>query len=86
MDNKDIHGQAFNFSTEEPNTVLSLVRKILALMKSDLEPLIQNRYFGEIKNQYLSAKKAKTVLHWEPRYTLDEGLKETIAWYDRFFK
>jgi CDP-glucose 4,6-dehydratase len=86
MDNKKIHGEAFNFSTEEPNTVLSIVRKILDLMKSDLEPIIQNKYSGEILKQYLSAKKAKTVLNWQPHYTLDEGLTETIDWYDRFFK
>jgi CDP-glucose 4,6-dehydratase len=86
MDNKKIHGEAFNFSTEEPNTVLSIVHKILDLMKSDLEPIVQNKYSGEILKQYLSAKKAKTVLNWKPHYTLDEGLTETIDWYDRFFK
>jgi CDP-glucose 4,6-dehydratase len=86
MDNKKIHGEAFNFSTEEPNTVLTIVRKILDLMNSDLAPVIQNRYSGEILKQYLSAKKARTVLNWESRYTLDEGLTETIGWYERFFK
>lgn len=30
-------------------------------------------------------KKAKTVLSWEPHYTLDEGLTEAMDWHDRFF-
>lgn len=25
--------------------------------------------------------KAKKLLKWEPKYTLDEGLRETIEWY-----
>lgn len=76
-----LRGQAFNFSNEEPQTVLQLVRRILRLMDSDLKPVIQNRPFHEIPKQYLSAAKARRVLKWKPRFTLDEGLAATIEWY-----
>lgn len=86
MEDKCIHGDAFNFSTEQPLTVLDIVKKVLNAMNSDLEPVILNKTTNEIKDQYLSAQKAKDLLHWKPLYTLDNGLKETVAWYETFFK
>jgi len=77
----DLRGHAFNFSNENQVTVLELVRKILALMNSDLEPDIRNEASNEIRHQYLSARKARQYLHWTPRFSLDEGLAETIKWY-----
>jgi CDP-glucose 4,6-dehydratase len=75
-------GQAFNFGTETPLDVLGLVRRILTLMKrTDLEPVILNEASLEIPKQYLDCSKAKRVLGWKPRFTLDEGLAKTIEWY-----
>ncbi len=82
----DIKGQAFNFSTMNKLTVLELVKKILALYPSNLEPVILNQVKGEIKNQYLSSEKAKRLLNWEPKHGLDEGLTRTIAWYKAFLQ
>lgn len=74
-------GEAFNFSNEIQMTVVDLVRKILSAMGSDLEPDIQSTAVNEIKHQYLSAAKARKVLGWSPRFTLDSGLSATIEWY-----
>ena len=46
MEDKKIHGEAFNFSNELQITVLSLVRKILELMKSNLVPEILNERYN----------------------------------------
>jgi CDP-glucose 4,6-dehydratase len=32
----------------------------------------------------LSAEKARKMLNWQPKYTLDEALLETIDWYKDF--
>lgn len=76
-----IHGEAYNFSNEIQLTVLDLVKKIIFLMKSDKEPIILDEVKNEIKNQYLSARKAKDQLNWSSKYTLDSSLIETIEWY-----
>lgn len=87
MDDKGIQGEAFNFSNEIQMTVLEITQKILSLMhREDLEPKILNVAKGEIQHQYLSARKAKSILGWKPKYTLEEGLTETIRWYQEFFK
>ena len=83
-DDASLRGQAFNFSNETQVTVLELVRQILALMQSDLEPDVRNEARNEIRQQYLSAAKARAILGWEPLVTLDEGLRRTIAWYRDF--
>ena len=81
MENKEIHGEAFNFSNELQITVLEMVEKILEVMGTNLKPVILNEVTNEITHQYLSAKKAKEMLGWKPRYTLEEGLRKTIIWY-----
>ena len=80
----NIQGEAFNFSNEIQVTVLELVNKIIKLMESNLKPKILNEATNEIKHQYLSAKKAREMLGWKPRYTLEEGLARTIGWYRKF--
>ncbi len=80
-----IHGEAFNFSTETPLTVLQVVRRVLAAMESDLKPVIRNEAQNEIRKQYLSAGKARKILGWKPVFDMDEGLARTIDWYRRFF-
>jgi CDP-glucose 4,6-dehydratase len=49
-----------------------------------LEPDVQNNASGEIREQYLSAKKSHDVLGWQPQFTLEQGLQETIAWYKEY--
>jgi CDP-glucose 4,6-dehydratase len=82
MDDPKLHGQAFNFGTGEPVSVLELTRKVLAAAgRPDLEPDVQNTTSGEILRQYLSAERAQTKLGWVPSRKLDERLRETVAWY-----
>jgi CDP-glucose 4,6-dehydratase len=82
----ELRGQAFNFANELQMTVLELVQRILALTGSRATPDIRNEATNEIRHQYLSAAKAREMLGWAPLFTLEEGLRATIAWYQEFFK
>ncbi len=85
IDNPAVRGEAFNFSPERAVSVLELVAVISRIMnRSDLTPDIQNTARGEIHSQYLSSSRAHQVLCWQPRYTLEAGLTETITWYSRY--
>lgn len=83
--NRDLCGEAFNFSNEIQVTVLELVERILSLMHSDLQPDVCNEASNEIRHQYLSAAKARRILDWQPLFTLDDGLQRTINWYKAFW-
>jgi CDP-glucose 4,6-dehydratase len=78
-------GHAFNFSTETPMTVRDMVDRIVRLMGSPLETRVLNEASNEIKNQFLSAEKARHMLRWEPSYQLEDALRETIQWYGSYF-
>ena len=86
MEKKEIVGEAFNFSTKNKITVLELAKIILKEMNSKLEPVVLNEVTAEIKKQYLSSEKTKKLLNWEPRYSIENGLRETIPWYRQHSK
>ena len=77
-------GQAFNFSNENQVSVLDLVDLILRKLKSSLRPEILNQASHEIRHQFLSAERARTILDWRPQFTLETGLDRTLAWYREF--
>lgn len=89
MDQDIVKGQAFNFGTEKPISVLELTEKMItASGKNHLRPKIlgKGKIKGEIDEQYLSSMKAKKILNWSPKYDLDTGLKESFIWFTEYFE
>lgn len=82
---KDVLGEAFNFGTGIPISVLELYNKIIKIIGKKVMPKILGAAKNEIDRQYLNPQKAIKLLGWEPKYSLDEGLKETIEWYKGYF-
>jgi CDP-glucose 4,6-dehydratase len=79
-------GQAFNFGNERPMSVLEMANLILRLMdKTELELKVLNEASHEIPKQYLDCSKARRMLEWQPLYTMEAALLETIAWYKERF-
>lgn len=79
----EVKGEAFNVTPDEPISVLDLVKTIVKVSgKEHLQPVVlatdlsQKDYF-----EYLSNEEIKRVLGWEPRYTLEEGIRKTFEWY-----
>lgn len=82
MDDKKFWGQAYNFSLESQLSVLDVTNKILEVMgRTDLEPVILNEAKAEIPVQYLCAARARRELGWSPKFSMQDGLKETVDWY-----
>lgn len=84
MRNLKLYGEAFNFSNESPITVVELIKLIAKIAKCKVNYKILNQAQFEIKHQYLCAAKARKVLGWRPKYSLEQGLKETIEWYQNY--
>jgi len=80
-------GQAFNFGTETPTSVIEIVDKIIKLSgQLNLKPKILGKAKDEILVQYLSCEKAWRVLAWKPKVSLDVALVKTVRWYEGFLK
>ena len=82
LDRPEVNGEAFNFASGSQVSVLEMVKTIAKLMGGRLpEPRVLNIAKNEIKEQRLSTEKAKRVLGWKPRVSLEDGLRSTIEWY-----
>tara|TARA_B100001287_G_C22621478_1_gene500284 strand:- start:92 stop:1093 length:1002 start_codon:yes stop_codon:yes gene_type:complete len=82
-------GEAFNFSLENNISVIEVINKISTIFGIETE--IDNTGGGhllygssEIQDIRLDCSKAKVKLNWQPKYSLESGLKETIDFYKSF--
>ena len=85
MQGKKLMGAAFNFSHGRPLSVVQIVQKIFQRTKRQPDYKILNQARDEIRHQYLSARKARHLLGWRPRWQLQRGLDQTIAWYRQYW-
>lgn len=85
---EETKGEVFNAGHNKPISVLDLVNTILRLSgQTHLHPAIRGKGnpHGEIERQYLDVSKIRRVMGWEPKVPLEEGLKQTIDWYEGYF-
>lgn len=83
LDKKLNFGEAFNFGVDKPISVIKLIRMIIKISgKIRLAPQIlgKGKIKGEIDKQYLSSAKARRILGWRPKYSLQKGLEITYKW------
>lgn len=85
MANPGVAGEAFNFGPGKPYSVLEIVSAIQKTMqKEKIQPRILNEAKAEIRDQHLDSAKAIERLSWKPKFTLEQGLRETVRWYEKF--
>lgn len=85
-DTPGVSGEAFNFGMDDPKSVIEIVQTIIDVSdRTTLQPLVLGKAKNEIRDQYLDSSKARSLLGWEPEYSLREGLQETLSWYREFF-
>jgi CDP-glucose 4,6-dehydratase len=83
----DASGEAFNFGTEQPVSVLEVVQRIVAVSEiAGVEPRVLGTATNEIDAQSLASSKAFEQLGWRPKVALDEGLRASIEWYRTYLE
>jgi UDP-N-acetylglucosamine/UDP-N-acetylgalactosamine 4-epimerase len=61
----------------------SMIQKCLGGEAHDLKPISQPERAGDIKDSQADISKAKERLGYHPTHTIDQGLTETVEWYQR---
>jgi UDP-glucuronate decarboxylase len=83
MESKDKCTGPVNLGNPHEFTILELARKVIALTGSNSkivhEPLPQD----DPKQRQPDITTAKKTLRWQPNVSLEEGLKKTIAYFDK---
>jgi len=77
-----VSGEVYNIGGNNERTNLQIVRTILEYLNKpeSLIQFVQDRP-GHDKRYAIDAAKIRKELGWTPRYTFDEGIKQTIEWY-----
>jgi CDP-glucose 4,6-dehydratase len=76
-------GEAFNFGTGEPVSVLEIFEEMVAIAgRPELGPEVQGEASRELQDQFISAAKARWLLGWEAQVPRHEGLRRTFRWYN----
>lgn len=86
-DNQFEKNRIYNFGTGEPVSVSDLIHTIIRLGGYPLSVKRVNFVRPEeLLRQIISWEKARRVLDWKPRISLDLGLVKTMAWYKQYFR
>ena len=75
------NGEVVNIATGRRITINELTRKIGSLMGSEIESVHGKPRDGDIHHSLSDISKAKSLLGYEPRYRIDEGLAEAINYF-----
>jgi len=81
INNQKSDYELFNVGLGKATQVKDVVSKIITHSGKDLEMVHDLSKPTIPTSLFLNCKKAKDLLDWEPRTTLDEGIKKTIKWY-----
>jgi nucleoside-diphosphate-sugar epimerase len=75
-------GQVFNIGNPRSVvTVFDLAVRIRRLMETDVDITYRPLHYTDVEMRIPNVDKARTLLGWEPKVDLDDGLARTIAWY-----
>jgi dTDP-glucose 4,6-dehydratase len=77
-----IKNQVINIGTGQATTVVDVAKSVVRLLDKpeSLFKSISDRP-GQVQRHCSSTQKAKDLLGWEAKTSLDEGLVKTIEWY-----
>lgn len=80
---KNAVGEIINIGNGIEYKLRDIGEKIISMMKAKNQLLVGSlpKRPGEARNFYCSNEKAKRLLDWNPKISLDEGLAKTIEWY-----
>jgi len=81
MKKNNVNGGIFNIGSGRNISVNDLVKKILTLTSSPIKPIYDSAQLGDVEHTLADITQAKEIMDWEPKVSLEKGLREFIDWY-----
>ena len=78
-----ISGRVYNVGTGRSVSVLELIGALNRLLGTDLVPVPAPPRAGDVRHSRADISRARRDLGYEPAFSFDEGLRRTLAWYNR---
>ena len=81
-------GETYHISDTKLISIKSLIELIAKEFELRLDQVATttNERLGKDSSYKLSASKLRKDLNWEPKRSLDSGLKETILWVEKYYE
>jgi len=80
-------GKAVNIGVGQDISIEEVMKKILGLMGKEGQVETEERRIRPEKSEVMQllsdTRQAQALFQWAPKYTLEDGLRETIEWYRR---
>ena len=71
----------FNIGSGQKIDLNTLAGTLAEIMKVNLHPIHEKSRMGDIRDSVSDVSAAKNAFGFQNRYSLDEGLRETITWF-----
>lgn len=78
---KDALGNVLNIAVGSRTTVNKLAKEISIILGEDMNPEYQDSRPGDVKHSLADVAKAQEFLHFSALTNLEDGLRETVEWY-----
>jgi len=78
--------EPINFGNGKEVSIIDLANMLIDLCgrKGELTPTHAEPRVGEVQRLIADATKVKNLLGWEPKYSLEKGLREYVQWYTKY--
>ena len=74
-------GEVFNLGNTEEHTVLEFAHTIIRLCEASSSIIFEPNRVDDPERRRPDISKAQQVLGWQPRVSLEAGLRRTIEWF-----
>jgi nucleoside-diphosphate-sugar epimerase len=77
----DVSGQVLNLGNGVRTSVNDLAKTLMKLTNKDIEPVHEEERPGDVRHSIADISRARALLDYTPRVSLDDGLLRTIEWF-----
>ncbi len=83
MESKKGAGEVFNIATGKKQSLNQLVAELNRLLGTKIKPAYLEPRTGDIMHSVADITRANKAFDYEPKWSFEQGLKETLEWYSK---
>lgn len=76
-----VGGEVFNVATGGRVSLNELLATLKKILGSNVEPIYEEGRKGDVRDSQADITKAERLLGYHPTVTLEDGLRQTVAWF-----
>lgn len=78
---KNPQSKLFHLANEKQISVNQIFNILKDILNYNQDPIYQSAINGEVRDIFLDTALVKKELGWNPEYSIEKGLKETVEWF-----